>query len=296
MNRKIPIDKRIIFITGATSGIGLATVKALAGMGAFVIGTGRSVERCRKTEESIRRDYPESRITYLVADLSSHQQIRNLAAEIRTILEKVYKEPFLDTLINNAGMFSSRFTKTEDGLETTFAVNHLAPFLLTHELMPFLSKSRDGRVITVGSGSHFHAKMRWRDLEMRRFYFGWNAYKQSKLGNVLFTAEFNRRFYQRTGIRAFIADPGLVQTAIAMKRSGFIVKTFWKRHIKKGATPAEGAKTSVLLATSPEIMKYDAIYWKNQKPLDPNPRGLNEEDACRLWDISCRMCQIEQWD
>lgn len=296
MSQSLPFNKRTIVITGATSGIGLATAKALAGMGAFVIGTGRSAERCRKAEESIRRDYPESRITYLVSDLSSQQQIRNLASEIRTILEKIYKEPFLDTLINNAGMFSSRFVKSEDGIESVFAVNHLAPFLLTHELMPFLSKSRDGRVVTVGSGSHFHAKMRWCDLEMQRFYFGWNAYKQSKLGNVLFTAEFNRRFHQKTGVRAFVADPGLVQTAIAMKRSGFIVKTFWKHHIKKGATPGEGAKTSVLLATSPETTKYDAIYWKNQKPLDPNPRGLNEEDASRLWDISCRMCQIKQWN
>jgi len=295
MSQSLPVSKRTVVITGATSGIGLATARILAGMGAFVIGTGRSAERCRQSEESIRREQPDSRVRYLVADLSSQQQIRSLACEIRTVLEKNFEKPVLDTLVNNAGTFYSRFTETEDGFETTFAVNHLAPFLLTHELLPLLAESEDGRVVTVGSGSHFHAKMKWYDLEMRRFYFGWNAYKQSKLGNVLFTVEFNRRFLEITGVRAFVADPGLVQTSIAMKQSGFLVKNFWKHHIKKGAAPEGGAATSVFLAASPEMMKNNAVYWKYEKPLDPNPAALNENDARKLWDISCRMCNIENW-
>lgn len=295
MSQSLPVNKRTIVITGATSGIGLATAKALAGMGAFVIGTGRSAERCRQSEESIRREQPDSRIRYLTADLSSQTQIRNLARDIRTIFEKTFEKPVLDTLVNNAGTFSSRFTKTEDGIETTFAVNHLAPFLLTHELFPLLAASEDGRVVTVGSGSHYHAKIKWKDIQQRRFYFGWNAYKQSKLGNVLFTAEFNRRFYHKTGIRAFVADPGLVQTAIAMKQSGFIVKTFWKHHIKKGVLTEEGAKTSIYLAVDPEALKQDSIYWKHEKPQAPNPRGLDASDAQELWERSCRMCHITHW-
>ncbi|MGC9513525.1 MAG: SDR family NAD(P)-dependent oxidoreductase [Fidelibacterota bacterium] len=296
MKNCMSVDQRTIFVTGATSGIGLATAKALAGMGAFVIGSGRSVERCQKAEALIRRDYPDSRVTYLTADLSSQRQIRRLARDIRSILVKTFEKPVLDTLINNAGAFYSRYTETEDGIEATFAVNYLAPFLLTHELFPLLTVSEDGRVVTVGSGSHFHAKMKWGDLQLRRFYFGWNAYKQSKLGNVLFTHEFNRRFHQKTGIRAFVADPGLVQTPIAMKQSGFFVKTFWKHHIKKGALPEEGAETSIFLATDPNPLKHDAIYWKYKKPLAPNSRGLDASDAQRLWDISCRLCQIERWE
>jgi NAD(P)-dependent dehydrogenase (short-subunit alcohol dehydrogenase family) len=295
MNEYLPIDKRTLVVTGATSGIGLATAKALAGMGALVIGTGRSAERCRKAEELIRRDYPDSRVMYLTADLSSQTQIRNLAGDIRTILEKNVKKPVLDTLINNAGTFSSRFVKTEDGIETTFAVNHLSPFLLTHELFPLLAESKDGRVVTVGSGSHFRAKMNWKDLQLRRFYFGWNAYKQSKLGNVLFTAEFNRRFQEKTGIRAFVADPGLVKTEIGLKHSEFLVRLFWKNHIKKGATPEEGAATSVFLAVSPEVLKSNAVYWKYKKSLDPNPRALDNIDARNLWEISCKICHIDNW-
>ncbi len=291
----IASDKRTIIITGATSGIGLATAKILAGTGAFVIGTGRSAERCRDAENSIRRECPSGRINYVLADLSSQQQIRTLAREIRSLLADNFETPVIDTLINNAGTFSGRFTETEDGLETTFAVNHLAPFLLTHELLPLLSQSKDGRIVTVGSGSHFHAKMKWNNLQLRRFYFGWTAYKQSKLGNVLFSAEFNRRFLEKNGIRAFVADPGLVQTAIALKNSGLVVKMFWKHHIKKGATPEEGAATSVYLATSPEIHDNDAIYWKYQKPMNPNPRALNAADARTLWEISCRLCHIDNW-
>ncbi|MCD6233780.1 MAG: SDR family NAD(P)-dependent oxidoreductase [Candidatus Marinimicrobia bacterium] len=296
MKNYLSADRRTILVTGATSGIGLATAKALAGMGTFVIGSGRSAERCRKAEESIRRDYPDSRVEYFTADLSSQTQIRNLAREIRSCLQKNHDEPVLDTLINNAGVYYSRYTETEDGIETTFAINHLAPFLLTHELFPLLAASADGRVVTVGSGSHFYATMKWKDLQLRRFYFGLNAYKQSKLGNILFTAEFNRRFQQKTGVRAFVADPGLVQTPIAMKQSGFFVKWFWKHHVKKGVLPEEGAKTSVFLATASKALKQDAIYWKHEKPLAPNSRGLDESDALRLWDISCRLCQIESWD
>lgn len=292
MEEKLPVNKRTIVITGATSGIGLATARRLAKMGAFVIGTGRSTERCRKAEELIRQDFSDSQVMYLTADLSSQQQIRNLVSDIRSILAKTFEKPVLDTLINNAGTFSSRYTKTEDGIETTFAVNYLAPFLMTLELLPLLAESTDGRVVTVGSGSHFHAKMKWKDLQLRRFYFGWNAYKQSKLGNILFTAEFNRRFQQKTGVRAFVADPGLVKTEIALKNSEFFVKLFWKHHVKKGVTPEQGAATSIFLATDPNALKQDAVYWKYEKPMAPNPQALDDQDGRRLWKISCRLCDV----
>ena len=148
------------------------------------MGVGRDAKRCAETEASIRREVPGARVDYFVADLASQRQVRDLAAAIRRLLE-TENGGCLDLLVNNAGAVSSWYVTTEDGYEMQFAVNHLAPFLLTRELLPLLKKAGSARVITTSSGSHYNTRINWRDVMYRRGYNCLRAYKQSKLANVL---------------------------------------------------------------------------------------------------------------
>ncbi len=177
-------DKTIV-VTGATAGIGQATAHALALRGAHVIGVGRSPARCQALREAILAERPGARVSVAAADLASQRQIRQLAAEIRAIVAAA-GEAKIDALVNNAGTVSSWHKMTEDGYELQFAVNHLAAFLLTHELMPLLGKAPSARVVTVSSASHHGTRMHWPDVMYRKRYNCLAAYKQSKLANVLF--------------------------------------------------------------------------------------------------------------
>lgn len=283
---------KVIVITGATSGIGLATAKELAGSGAYVIGTGRSAERCIKAEEEIRKTFPEAKIHFLRADLSSLSEVARLAAAIE---EKLSSDGFdrLDVLINNAGTVSSWYVSTADGFELQFAVNHLAPFRLTCELMPLLQRSREGTVIGVSSGSHYRTKIHWDDVMLRKHYNCLLAYKQTKLANVLFATELNRRLRKAvSGIRAYAVDPGLVNTDIGLKGTDGIVKKVWKIR-SRGGTPVEQPAHSIAwLATDPAPRKTEEVYWKDCEPLKPSRYSQLEDAGSRLWELSERMCGI----
>lgn len=285
--------EKIIVITGATSGIGLATAKELAGRGAYVIGTGRSKERCIKAEEEIRHIYPHARLHYLTADLSSLSEVKRLAADI---YEKLSADGMahIDVLINSAGTVSSWYISTVDGFELQFAVNHLAPFRLTYELLPLLQQSQEGTVIVVSSGSHYRTRIHWKDVLLRKHYNCLLAYKQSKLANVLFATELNRRLKKsESSIRAFAADPGLVNTEIGLKGTGGIVKKVWKMRSSKG-TPAEQPALAIsFLAAEPTARQTCEVYWKDCKPLKPSRYSQLEEAGARLWDLSERMCGIK---
>ena len=284
-------DKTYV-LTGATSGIGLAAAHILAGQGAFLIGVGRSAERCAQAESELQSAHPEARVEYCVADLSMQVQVRRLAAEIRAKLT-AHRIDFLDGLINNAGMFTYRMAITQEGFETQWAVNHLAPFLLTHELLPLLQAGPAGRVVTVSSGSHYNTNLKWNDLQLRRGYNGLLAYKQTKLATVLFTAELNRRLGSHSSVRAFAADPGLVFTEMGFKGNPRLVRWIWDLRRRSGVTPQESARGVVYLATDPSIQKATQIYWKDSHPKAPNPYALDEKAARRLWDLAEQECGIE---
>lgn len=284
------LTEQTIVVTGATSGIGLATAWGLAEHGAHVIMAGRSAAGLAAVVEAIRADVRRAHVTPVVADLASLAAVRGLGAAVREIVGA----GALDALINNAGTVSSWHQVTPDGYELQFAVNHLAPFLLTHELMPLLKRAPAARVVTVSSGSHRRTRIRWRDVMFRRGYRVLAAYKQSKLANVLFTAGFNRFVGPRTGVRALAADPGLVNTPIGLKGTSGLARAVWARRSQNGASPDEAAQGIVFLATDPAVDGSDALYWKDGQPLRPSRAARKPEHAERLWSLSERLCGV-QW-
>lgn len=283
-------DKTIV-VTGATAGIGQATAHALALRGAHVIGVGRSPARCQALREAILAERPGARVSVAAADLASQRQIRQLAADIRAIVAAA-GEAKIDALVNNAGTVSSWHKMTEDGYELQFAVNHLAAFLLTHELMPLLGKAPAARVVTVSSASHHGTRMHWPDVMYRKRYNCLAAYKQSKLANVLFTAELNRRLGEQTRVRAYAADPGLVNTEIGLKGTSGIEHLVWQMRRNGGVTPEQGAETVIFLATDPSVEASQAIYWKGCRPARPSSTARRPDEAARLWALSERLCGL----
>jgi NAD(P)-dependent dehydrogenase (short-subunit alcohol dehydrogenase family) len=289
-----------IVVTGATSGIGRAAAMALAARGAYVIGVGRSPQRCEETRQAMQAEDPEAKVAFCLADLSSQRQVRALAVKIR---ERIIEagEDKIDVLVNNAGTVSSWYVATEDGYELQFAVNHLAPFLLTHELLPLLHNAAAARVVTVGSGSHYRTRIHWADVMYRHNYNCLKAYKQSKLANVLFMAEFNRRLehllYElddegQPRIRGYVADPGLVNTRIGLKGTGGLVNWVWNRRKRRGASPEQGAETVIFLAADPAVEASAALYWRGCRPQRPSRYARNADHAARLWALSERLCGL----
>jgi NAD(P)-dependent dehydrogenase (short-subunit alcohol dehydrogenase family) len=276
-------------VTGATSGIGLASSEALAKRGANVIGVGRSPERCHQAEECLRTISPHSEVAFCVADLSLQTQVHSLAEAIRVQLAG-WQVQGLEGLLNNAGVFTFYRTLTREGFEMQWAVNHLAPFLLTNELLPLLQVTSMARVVTVSSGSHYRTRLRWHDIQLRRGYNPLLAYKQTKLCNVLFTYELRRRLGKGSSVQAFAADPGLVNTSIGIKGNPALARWVWGRHRRRGITAEESARGVVYLLTDLSIQERQEVYWKHGQPKPPDPIALDETTARRLWDLSARMC------
>lgn len=275
-------------ITGATSGIGLATAKLLALHDARIIAIGRNEQRCQVVKADILEICPDARITFLMADLASQKQIRKLAVNIRAELAGQHISG-LDILINNAGTYSQEKILTEDGIEKTFATNHLAPFLLTHKLLPLLRLSSSGRVITVSSDSHYNMTIDPSSVHNPPFYLGILAYAQSKLANVLFTAEFNRRNTNST-VHAYAVDPGLVRTDIAYKDQPLFSRVIWNIRRSAGVEPEVPARTILYLAAEPSIQQSVENYWYNQKPKRSSSTAGDPVLAAKLWDTSMKLC------
>ena len=291
MKTKTNISGKNIVITGATAGIGRAAARALVAQGVSVIAVGRSAARCAHTKKDILAEFPEADISFIIADLSSQRAVRNLADQIRAQLQSAGKA-HIDVLVNNAGTVSSWYSATDDGYELQFAVNHLAPFLLSHELLPLLETAPRGRVITTSSNSHRGAKIYWADVMNRRRYNCLRAYKQSKLANVLFTYQFNRRMTS-SRVRAFAVDPGLVNTEIGLKGTAGIEKLVWGRRRNGGVDPQKGAETIVYLAAADVLDDTNSAYWKDCQPKEPSRYARRILEASRLWALSEQLCGIE---
>lgn len=291
MKQEFDFTGKHVVITGATAGIGFRTALEFCRRGAFVIGVGRSTARCQKARESILQEVPGAMIVFLVADLSTQKEVRNLAKSIGdTLNEKSVQN--LDILVNNAGTFMDKLTMSEDGVETTIAVNHMAPFLLTLLLLPLLSKSPDSRVITVSSDSHFRTFIRPEHIRRPGIFISLWQYKLSKLANILFTLEFNHR-QNGTSPHAFAVDPGLVNTDIGLKGTGALSSFVWRKRQLAGVDPIEPATTILFLSGDSQSPKSPAVYWHDSAPKNPSSTAINPDLARRLWMESSKICHIE---
>lgn len=272
---------KVCMVTGATSGIGLATAEALARMGATLVVVGRNREKGGAAVARIQEASGDHSVEYLHADLSVQTQVRNMAQEFKG------RYPRLDVLVNNAGAFFLKRQLTADGIEMTWAVNHLSAFLLTNLLLEPLEASAAGRVVNVSSNRHLNGTINFDDLEGARRYGGFAAYDQSKLADVLFTYELARRLGSAP-VTVNALHPGSVATNIAAGSSR-LAKFFMPLGRLVALSPEAGADTSVFLASSPEVAGVTGKYFVKQRAVRSSPTSYDEARAQRLWRISAEM-------
>jgi NAD(P)-dependent dehydrogenase (short-subunit alcohol dehydrogenase family) len=246
-------------------------------------------------EGQLRRKTGNNRIHFLRADLSSQEAIKNLADQITQLLNSNGIKS-LDGLVNSAGVFTYWLTLSPEGIEMQWAVNHLAPFLLTHFLLPLLETSPLGRIVTVSSDSHFRGHINWNDPQLRRHYNGLQAYNNTKLANILFTRELNKRLNGTPNLCAFAADPGLVKTDIGMKGNPALIGFIWKLRRYGGTEPDVPAQGNVYLLTEPSIQNSQQIYWRDSHPKQSSRASMDMQSAAKLWTLSERMCGLSGKD
>ncbi len=277
---------KVVLITGGTGGIGRATAIGLATLGARVAITGRDLGRAESAARDIRKVSGNPNVDALAADLSSQAEVRRLAAAVLDAY------PRLDVLVNNVGGFWATRHITADGLEHTFAVNHLAAFLLTALLLDRLQASAPARIVTVSSGAQAMGTIDFEDLQGERAYSGERAYNQSKLANVMFTYELARRL-DGTGVTANALHPGVVRSGFGAEDPSRIFRVFvplWRPFMK---TPGQGAATSVYLASSPEVEGVTGTYFANGRPQRSSKRSYDTATAHRLWKVSAGLVGLE---
>jgi retinol dehydrogenase-12 len=278
------VQGKVCLVTGATSGIGAVTAEALAQQGATAVIVGRDPAKCEAVAARIRQRTGNPSVGHLVADLSRQADVRELA---RQFLERY---PRLDVLVNNAGgIFLSR-RLSADGIEMTFALNHLGYFLLTTLLLDRICASAPSRIVNVASIGHKLAEgARFEDLQFERGYrAGFPAYHHSKLANLLFTYELARRL-EGTSVTVNALHPGLVATNIGTNNglSWQVLSFFYQRILRPNyVSPEEGARTIVYLASSPEVEGVTGCYFVDERAV-PSSKASNDVDAARrLWDLS----------
>lgn len=281
---------KTIVITGASSGIGFEIARLLS-KNYSVIGIGHSKSNCNNAKELILSENPNAKIVYFIADLIHQNEVSRVADEIAAYLKSSNNE--LYGLINNAGCVRSWYTTSDEGYEQQFSLNHLAGFLLTYRLLPFIIKAK-GRIIMTGSQSHKGIRMHWNDVMLRKRYNPLTAYKQSKLCNILFAKGLNDRL-TNTGIMAYVVDPGLVKTDIGNKQTGGIVNLVWLMRKKHGVSPEVPAKTYEFL-----LDKHPAspgLYYCSCKEKGYS-RQVTSENADKLFVLSQKLCGIsyDRWE
>lgn len=269
------MQNKTILVTGSTDGIGKETARQLAQLGATVIVHGRQAERCVTVRDELRAATGNPRVEFVVADLSSQKQVRQMAAEI------VARYDRLHVLINNAGVILLRRQLSEDGLEMSFAVNHLAPFLLTSLLLDLLKKSVPARIVNVSSTVHYDAQIKFDNLQGARHYNGVEAYKVAKLGNVLFTVELADRL-KGSGVTANCLHPGVVATKLLGTGWGW----------SNGLSAAQGAALSVYLATSPEVEHVTGNYYEGKSAGGASPKARDVKLRQKFWNVSAQLVQL----
>jgi retinol dehydrogenase-14 len=280
---------RVVLMTGATSGIGREAAVELARQGATILAVSRDRDRGEAAAAEIRRRAGSGAVELFLADLSSQASIRELARAVRARHDRLH------VLINNAGLLNLRRQTTVDGFEETFALNHLAPFLLTNLLLDRLAAGAPARIVNVASAAHKLGRIDFADLQGERGFKGMRAYADSKLENVLFTYELARRLKEMgmTGVTANCVHPGGVDTGLWRDMTGFlrIVMAAMRPFL---LTPAQGAEPLIHLASSPELAGVSGQYFHRMKPRQSSAASRDRALSARLWEVSAALAPVSE--
>ena len=268
-------------VTGASSGIGQAAAVELARRGFVVVAMGRDVGRLERVAKAIEKAAGEPPAKPLQADFASLGEVRRTAAEL------LERHEHIDVLVNNAGVWMGRRELTPDGYETTFAVNHLAPFLLTNLLLDRLRASAPARIVTTSSGAHYSGRIDFSDLQGERSFSGWQAYCDSKLANVLFTQELARRL-EGTRVTANCLHPGVIRSRLG--RTGSLpVRLAWNAVNPFFRSPKAGGRAIAHLATSSEAAEVSGAFFVGTRPR--TAKG-DPHTAESLWEASSELVRL----
>lgn len=285
-------DKTII-VTGANCGIGYEAALDFAKRGARVILACRNKARADEACVKIKQDSKNEKVEVELVDLASLKSTRDFVERIKTKLDK------LDILVNNAGLSGIPYHKTDEGFEMHFVCNYLSHYLMTRELLDLLKKSSSSRIINVSSAAHSMAPMNWDDLNYEKKYKPFYCYGQSKLAQVLFTTELEKRL-KDTSVSVVSLHPGVVTTEIWRKRDGqswfaSIALAIMRPFVNLfGKTTEDGAKTTIHCATSDEIPSQSGSYFADSKVLAPSPLATDKDSAEKLWKLSANFVGLEE--
>ena len=275
------MEGKTIIVTGATSGIGEVAAIRLAEKGARIVFTARDRKRADETMAKLRRANPRADHAMHMADLSTLAEMKRIGAELA-------QEPQIDVLVNNAGALFNKRQETADGLEMTFALNHMAYFVITNLVLPHLKPG--ARIVTVASNAHRGAKLDFDDLQSRRGYAGFAVYSRSKLANILFNRELARR--TPPDVTANALHPGFVATRFGDQSGGLMRAVFRVAKPIGAISPEEGARTIIHLASSPMVEGVTGEYFYESAITTPTAEARNDADARRLWDMSASISGI----
>ncbi len=273
---------KICLITGGTNGIGKSAAQGLARLGATVVIVGRDAQKTSQVVADIRSATGNENVDFLLADLSSQQDVRRLASDFKP------KYSRLHVLLNNAGGAFTTRQLSVDGIEMTLALNHLAYFLLTNLLLDTLEASAPARIINVSSDAHARGKIDFDNLQGERSYSSFGPYGNSKLANILFTTELARRL-EGTGVTVNALHPGFTSTGFGKNNPGLFMKIMGVVVPLLARSPEKGAATSIYLASSPEVHSITGKYFVDCKVTQPAPQAADRAVARQLWDVSAQM-------
>ncbi len=272
---------KVCLVTGGNTGLGKSTATALARMGGHVIILSRDKARGEAAVAEIKSQTGNQQVDLLLGDLGSQQSTRSAVAEFKSRYNKLH------VLVNNAGVNVGNRVLTPDGIESTFAINHLGPFLFTNLLLDVLKASAPSRVVNISSGAHTAGNIQLDDLQFEKKYSAFRAYAQSKLANVLFTTELARRL-AGTGVTVNAVDPGTVRTSLGSDQWIFRLAV----KLPFFVSPDQGAQTAVHVATAPEIEGVTGKYFAKSKEKTPSKRAQDAALAKQLWDISAKLTNL----
>ena len=272
------MNGKVCLVTGATDGIGKVSARVLAEKGAKVIIVGRNPEKSATVLAELKSSSGNENIDLLMADLAVMQEVRDLAEQVISHYDR------LDVLLNNAGGYFAKHELTSDGLERTFALNHMSYFLLTNKLMELLKSSAPARIVNVSSDAHYGIDMEFENLNGEQEYKAWKAYQKSKLANVLFTYELLKKV--PADITVNCLHPGFVATNFGHNIGGFFGPVVKIAQRISAIDPEEGAKTSIFLCSAPEVKGVSGKYFYKCQPKTSSRESRNMDTGKRLWQIS----------